>query len=295
MLNLSRFLFFVLVVFSLDMYAQKDPEFSKFEGDVYALNFRKIAKGYGSYVYQEQKIGSVSWDEINISDRGTDEPFPDVDRNRLFGMVLHSTMTISEKSCYEFILSSDDGSKLWIDDQIIIDNDKSHEMIQIKKKISLQPGTYKIKIWYHQAYPDRYGFIFDASIASGPCEPYVAKEATPPKLMKFTLSEDISFDRNQYTVKVAALAKLDSIAQLINQNIPKKVNIVGHTDNTGSQDYNKELSEKRALAIQEYLAQKMNTPITFAVRAMGELFPLVSNDTEEGRAKNRRVEIILLQ
>lgn len=272
-----------------------DPTFTSFEGDAYALDYKKIVKGYGKYVYEGEKIGTISWDEINISDRHISELFPDVERDRLFGIVLYSSMTISAESCYEFSLSSDDGSKLWIDDQIVIDNDEDHEMVQMKKKISLPPGTYKIKLWYHQAYPDRYGFIFDAIAATGPCKEMETKEPMPSKILKLTLSEEISFDKDKHLVKAMAFTKLDSISKLIIKNKPKKVSIVGHTDNTGGEKYNIELSEKRAAAIQNYFLQKIKSPAIFTIKAMGEAFPISSNETEEGRAKNRRVEIILIQ
>lgn len=297
MLHCKLLLFFAYTLFLTDLIAQQDPIFTKFEGDVYALDFRKVSKskGYGKHVYEGEKIASISWDKINVSDRHIEESFPDVDRQKMFGMVLYSTMTIFEKSCYQFSLNSDDGSKLWINDQLILDNDRDHEMQLLKKKINLEPGSYKIKIWYHQAYPERYGFIFDAKYAEGPCPEFIIKEKEVSKSIKFTLNEEISFDKDQSLIKDSAKPKLDEISQLILEKKPNKINVVGHTDNTGSSEYNKELSEKRALAIQEYLKGKTEVGSTFTIRAMGEDFPIESNETEEGRSKNRRVEIVLIR
>lgn len=292
-----RFLLpFILFCTSLpfNILAQTDPTFTKFEGDAYDLNFRKVAKGYGEHVYEGNKIASISWDKINVSDRFIEVPFPDVDRTQMFGLVLYSDMTIVEKSCYEFSLNSDDGSKLWIDGTLVLDNDKNHRMRELKKKISLVPGTYKVKIWYHQALPDRYGFIFDAKHSDGPCPDFVKKEKEEPKSIKFTLNEEISFDKDKSLIKEAARSKLNEIVQLVIEKKPKKINIVGHTDNTGSSAYNKALSEKRAIAIQDYLMEKTKANTLFSVRAMGEDFPIESNETEEGRGKNRRVEIVLI-
>jgi len=259
------------------------------------LDFRKVANGYGKHVYEGEKIAFISWDSINVPSRHIEEPFPDVDKDRMFGMVLYSTMTIYEKSCYDFALNSDDGSKLWIDGKLVLDNDKDHQMRLLVKKISLVPGTYKVKIWYHQAYPDQYGFIFDVKHSEGPCPEFEIKKPELPKSIKFTLSSDISFDNDMYVIKESAKLKLDSIAQLIIKKQPKKINIVGHTDNTGSTEYNKNLSEKRAAAVQNYISNKTNTQIPLTAIAMGEEFPIENNDTPEGRSKNRRVEIILIR
>ncbi len=293
-----KHIFFTILIFFLFkscLSAQQEPTFSVFTGDVYALDFRQVHKGYGKHVYEGEKIAFISWDEINVTDRPIDEAFPDVDRIKMFGMVLYSTMTIYEKSCYDFSLNSDDGSKLWIEDQLVLDNDKDHQMQLLRKKISFEPGTYKIKLWYHQAYPERYGFVFDAKHTEGPCPEFVIKKPEPPKSIKFTLNEKISFDKDKSMIKDSAKPKLDSILELILEKQPKKVNIVGHTDNTGSLEYNKELSKKRAMAIQNYLTKNIDSKSVFAIRAMGEDFPIESNDTEEGRSKNRRVEIVLIR
>lgn len=294
-----RFLIFVFILFitgsSSKIQAQSSPTFTKFEGDVYALNSKKVIKGYGDHVYEGEKITSISWDEINVSNRSIDEAFPDVDRKKMFGMVLYSTMAISEDACYDFILDTDDGSKLWIESQLILDNDKGHKMKLVSEKLGLLPGKYEVKIWYHQAYPTNYGFIFDAKQTNGPCPKFKVEKPELPNSIKFTLNEDVSFAKDEFIIKDSAKPRLDSIAQLISANNPKKVNIVGHTDNTGSDEYNKNLSKKRALAIQGYLMKTLSIQTVYAIRAMGENFPIGDNATAQGRSKNRRVEIILIQ
>ncbi len=70
--------------------------------------------------------------------------------------------------------------------------------------------------------------------------------------------------------------------------------IIGHTDNTGNPNYNLGLSKRRAQAVSDYLVATGTPPEKLRVIGLGETDPIASNDTEEGRARNRRVEIIVV-
>jgi outer membrane protein OmpA-like peptidoglycan-associated protein len=72
-----------------------------------------------------------------------------------------------------------------------------------------------------------------------------------------------------------------------------KVVVVGHTDSVGSEEYNQKLSEERAAAVRDFLVAHGQDPNLITVRAMGKEQPNTSNDTAEGRANNRRVEILI--
>ena len=86
---------------------------------------------------------------------------------------------------------------------------------------------------------------------------------------------------------------LDSVATVLKKYNKTLINVVGHTDSVGSDEYNMQLSAKRALAVSNYLALRGIAENRMAVRAMGEKAPIASNDTEVGRAQNRRVEITI--
>jgi outer membrane protein OmpA-like peptidoglycan-associated protein len=75
----------------------------------------------------------------------------------------------------------------------------------------------------------------------------------------------------------------------------EKVILTGHTDNDGSSSFNIELGERRAVAVQDYFIKKGITPSKVIVRSKGETEPIASNDSEEGRAKNRRTELQILK
>jgi len=75
-----------------------------------------------------------------------------------------------------------------------------------------------------------------------------------------------------------------------------QISIEGHTDSTGSNQYNRELSRERALAVREFLvSQGISSETIGGTRGVGEADPIASNDTERGRQLNRRVEIIVEQ
>jgi OOP family OmpA-OmpF porin len=72
------------------------------------------------------------------------------------------------------------------------------------------------------------------------------------------------------------------------------VEVAGHTDSTGSETYNQGLSERRANSVKDYLTSQGVTATRLSAKGYGEAQPVASNDTKEGRAENRRVELIVL-
>jgi len=86
---------------------------------------------------------------------------------------------------------------------------------------------------------------------------------------------------------------LDSVGLVLNEFKQTYVDVIGFTDNTGAAEYNQKLSERRARSVADYLVSRQVVPERFVVRGMGLNNPIASNATPEGRAQNRRVEIIL--
>ena len=102
--------------------------------------------------------------------------------------------------------------------------------------------------------------------------------------------ENIFFDTDKYELKPASFQELDRLAALILSN-NFKIDVAGHTDDSGKESYNKILSQNRANAVMNYFSQKGIPPAHMTARGFGESRPIVDNSTEEGKAKNRRVEI----
>ena len=99
------------------------------------------------------------------------------------------------------------------------------------------------------------------------------------------------FDFDRATLKAGMLGILDKVAGMLKASpADEKVEVIGHTDSTGPDAYNQQLSERRAQAVADYLAGKGIT--NMSIKGMGESQPVADNATREGRAMNRRVEII---
>ncbi|MCB0762119.1 MAG: OmpA family protein [Flavobacteriales bacterium] len=105
---------------------------------------------------------------------------------------------------------------------------------------------------------------------------------------------DILFDYNSHVIQKQSYKNLDYMARVLNAETSLRLSIKAHTDNTGSDDFNKELSIDRATAVVEYLESKGIDRTRLVWEGLGNDFPVASNDTEEGRALNRRVEFELL-
>jgi outer membrane protein OmpA-like peptidoglycan-associated protein len=103
----------------------------------------------------------------------------------------------------------------------------------------------------------------------------------------------ITFDFDKADIKPESKSQLDQIAKLLTDHSELKLAITGHTDNQGSADYNQKLSQRRAEAIAAALAGGYGISADrLSAQGMGASAPVASNDNEEGRAKNRRVELV---
>lgn len=121
----------------------------------------------------------------------------------------------------------------------------------------------------------------------------VEEEGQAPAL-KVTFDSGILFATNSSTVSEASKMALREFASNLEKNPDTDLKIVGHTDNTGKVDYNQTLSEKRAKSVYQYLmGQGVSTKrMQYLGRGIHE--PVADNGTPEGRAKNRRVEIMIM-
>jgi len=105
---------------------------------------------------------------------------------------------------------------------------------------------------------------------------------------------NLFFNVNSFQLLKESYPELLRVVDLIKRH-NLKVEIAGHTDNTGTPEHNKELSEKRAEAVRNYLVSKNIDEQFIVTIGYGDTKPLISNDTQEGKAKNRRVEIRFLK
>ena len=106
--------------------------------------------------------------------------------------------------------------------------------------------------------------------------------------------EGVHFDFDKATLKPEAKAVLNEAAALLAKHDRVVVEVAGHTDSTGPEAYNQKLSERRAMAVQDYLVEQGVRASRLSAKGYGEAMPVASNDSKEGRAENRRVELIVL-
>ena len=106
--------------------------------------------------------------------------------------------------------------------------------------------------------------------------------------------EGVHFDFDKATLRPEAIVILDKAVGLLKSQASVVVEVAGHTDSVGSEEYNQALSERRAIAVKDYLESQGITATRLSARGYGEAQPVASNDTDEGRAQNRRVELIVL-
>jgi len=111
--------------------------------------------------------------------------------------------------------------------------------------------------------------------------------------IKITFESGILFDVNKSDLRNVSKENLDKLAVILNKYEDTEILIEGHTDSTGPADYNMDLSVRRAQSVANQLTGAQVAPIRFHIMGYGEDQPVASNDTAEGRQKNRRVEIAI--
>jgi len=106
--------------------------------------------------------------------------------------------------------------------------------------------------------------------------------------------KEINFESNSFKLSEGSFIELRRVIKLMKENPKLAVEIAAHTDDVGSAAYNKNLSDKRSNSIVEFLVENNIVSNRFVARGYGESQPLLANDSEENRAKNRRVELKIL-
>jgi outer membrane protein OmpA-like peptidoglycan-associated protein len=118
-----------------------------------------------------------------------------------------------------------------------------------------------------------------------------------PSPEKKSIALNVFFEFNSDKILQAYYGDLDKLGKVLTapQYSAYRVQVEGHTDSIGSDGYNRRLSEKRAESVRRYLIQHFPIPSDrLVVRGLGKSKPIASNDTPEGRDKNRRVEVVNL-
>jgi outer membrane protein OmpA-like peptidoglycan-associated protein len=111
--------------------------------------------------------------------------------------------------------------------------------------------------------------------------------------IKITFSSGILFDVDKANLKDPYKDELSQLATILNKYEDTNILLAGHTDSTGSDEHNLELSRRRAQAVANFLSTQNVNSARFSTQGYGKSDPIASNDTPEGRSQNRRVEVAI--
>ena len=104
---------------------------------------------------------------------------------------------------------------------------------------------------------------------------------------------DVLFDTAKYSLRPLAREKLAKVAGIVSGHPGLRLDVEGHTDSVGADDYNQQLSEQRGASVRDYLTQQGMSTNSVTAKGFGESQPVASNDTAQGRQQNRRVELVI--
>src|SRR5206468_375584 len=104
---------------------------------------------------------------------------------------------------------------------------------------------------------------------------------------------DVLFDTGQYTLKPTAREKLARVSGIVLAHPGLRLDAEGHTDSVGGDEFNQQLSEKRAMAVRDFLVEQGIPLTSLGAHGFGKTMPAASNDTAAGRQRNRRVELVV--
>jgi len=133
-----------------------------------------------------------------------------------------------------------------------------------------------------------------AATAPAPA-PAPAAEAAPAVVQERIVLRGVNFDFDKSEIRPDASVILEEVVSILSGKPDVQVRIEGHTDATGPEDYNQGLSERRADSVRQYLVEHGIAAAQLTSAGFGESNPIATNDTREGRALNRRVELQVLE
>ena len=144
-----------------------------------------------------------------------------------------------------------------------------------------------LAFWYGSSNDSQHGYIRNFRIAKG-AVPLYDRMLTDGKIVSY----GITFDVGKSTIKPESMGEINRIAEFMKENSDIKFSVEGHTDNTGNAENNLKLSEERSQAVMNKLIELGISKDRLKSAGKGQTTPISDNTTDEGRAKNRRVEFV---
>jgi len=133
--------------------------------------------------------------------------------------------------------------------------------------------------------------VFQIAEAPPPSPPPPPPAPPPPPPKRRIVLRGVNFDFDKYNIRPDARSILDEAVQTLKSEPSIKVSVEGHTDSRGTDAYNQKLSERRADSVADYMSRGGISRSRLSTEGFGESRPVASNETDDGRAQNRRVEL----
>ncbi len=267
-------------------------EISRWSGAAYRPDDRTRMIGWNDAALNGTFVAEVMLDSAHVPEQNSHELFGPTLLQYVYGMQLYSTITIKQEGCYELSLNSDDGSRLWLDEQQVLDNDGKHKMRLRKTQLVLEQRAYPARLWYYNGYADAAGLILDIKRLGDRSLCESSKAPPPPEPL--VLEGSALFDTGESALSERATSVISALCEQLAAARFTRITISGHTDNVGRSGSNLLLSKRRAGSVLTQLRQCLDlSQVSIEVQGFGDYQPVASNDTESGRAQNRRVEILV--
>jgi outer membrane protein OmpA-like peptidoglycan-associated protein len=251
--------------------------------------------------------GSIYTDKWDIPERSFTEGFPGVtDRFEWFAIDYQGSIYVPVAGTYGFRTESDDGSQLFLDDKLVVDNDGVHGMYDKSGTADLTQGDHKFRLRYFQGPANQIGLQFYVTPPGAKERIFLLQDfnkdvldsrrllgvTEDDKAIHVRFGGEVLFDSGKYELKPEATASLTELATILHSDPGHPVVIEGHTDNVGTAASNQVLSQRRAESVKQWLvANGQIPPGCVATKGYGATRPVASNTTTDGRQKNRRVEV----
>lgn len=290
-------------------FGTKNPGLFNLKGSIYYLANETTTMP--TDIEKRVPQGVIYTEKLDIPARDFTEGFPGVTgRFEWFGLLYTGTFEIIKDGLYKWRLESDDGSRLWINSQEIINNDGIHGMDSMEGELKLNKGHHTIKVWYFQGPATEVGLRLFVTRPGDKIEKIFSLPDFSPSVssafknmnaqatkdgIRIQLDSQFLFDTNKHELKIAAIKSIKTLIQIIATYPGCQVKIEGHTDNIGNDEDNKKLSENRARSVKDSLLKNGAPANTrFETTGYGKTKPVSDNNTEKGRTKNRRVEVLIV-
>ena len=236
---------------------------------------------------------------LNIQPQSFTAGFPGVtDRFEWFAIDYQGRIMLPQAGTYTFRLISDDGSKLFIDGELVIDNDGIHGPGNIDGEATLAAGIHDVRVQYFQGPREEVALVLEWGPDAENLRPLDFGALAPAQFrregnrLRAEMSGGVLFATNSAELTPAAVALLGEIKRtMIDPHPNGRISIDGHTDDVGADAANQSLSERRARSVVAWLTAQGVPASRMEATGHGESQPKVPNTNDRNRAQNRRIEV----